>query len=323
MIKTIFFIIAILFVNALQGQQMSEKAKNKLYSQVDVSKITYLWDGHHYKIQNRKYESGIADKEGNLIIDVKYHDVYPSRASGWVILEDQKYWFVDSVGKRLNNEYYEDTKFFNNGVAIVKQAGKYGMIDTLGKTVVPLKYEEIQVAHRFKDLKIVKLNGLFGVINSKNKTIIPFEYLSISDFVNELFCVNKNGKWGYIDEQNHVVISIKYDEAEQFSMFGAQLAAVKYEDQYGFINLDGKEVVPSEYEDVGSFSNDFEKDLIEKKSSFLAPVKKNGKWGYINESNQLIIPYQYKNADAFFENKAYVETDNDSFYIDVLGEKIE
>ena len=57
--------------------------------------------------------------------------------------------------------------------------------------------------------------------------------------------------------------------------------------KWGFVNLEGKIIIPPVYDEVKVFS------------CGLAAVCKNGKWGYINEKNETVIPCQYVCVSQF------------------------
>ena len=78
------------------------------------------------------------------------------------------------------------------------------------------------------------------------------DYDNYDDFANGLAMVTKAGKKGYVNQEGKVVIPLVYEEAMQFS---EGMAAVKKGSRWGFIDSTGKEVVPCEYSDANSFSN--------------------------------------------------------------------
>ncbi len=78
--------------------------------------------------------------------------------------------------------------------------------------------------------------------------------------------------------------------------------------RWGFINKDGEEVIPFDYEEVKPFSEG------------LAVVKKNGKYGCINKENQVVIPFEYKNLGSFSEGLAIARKDKNFGFIDKNGE---
>lgn len=98
---------------------------------------------------------------------------------------------------------------------------------------------------------------------------------------------------------------VRYDSIGHFS--SANLALVRYQNRYGFINRDSVLVTPIQYEDVysiitdavpGSSYDEFIKahnlkwDWSWDKGQLMS-VSQNGKWGYINESGKEVIPVVY------------------------------
>ncbi|AOW08492.1 WG repeat-containing protein [Flavobacterium gilvum] len=96
--------------------------------------------------------------------------------------------------------------------------GLIGFIDSKGKEVVPMKYANIDSFGEYKDdwARVENEQGLIGFIDSKGKEIVPTKYLRVYPF----------GE----DKENWAKVMIK-DELEL----------------YGYINLDGKEIVKPIY----------------------------------------------------------------------------
>ncbi|MDR1120865.1 MAG: WG repeat-containing protein [Dysgonamonadaceae bacterium] len=61
---------------------------------------------------------------------------------------------------------------------------------------------------------------------------------------------NEDGKYGYIDDEGKEVVPFQYDDAWRFS---EGLASVELDGKYGFIDKTGKVVIPIIYEMVGNF----------------------------------------------------------------------
>lgn len=94
----------------------------------------------------------------------------------------------------------------------------------------------------------------------------------------EFSMVERGGKRGFINKDGKVVVPIIYDYVEDFS---EGYAAVGINGKYGFINRSGKLVIPLEYDNIRGFEGK------------LAPVAKQGKWGYIDKSGEEVIPLLY------------------------------
>lgn len=83
---------------------------------------------------------------------------------------------------------------------------------------------------------------------------------------------------------DEVVIALKYEEAD---VFYTELAKVRLNGKYGFIDKTGKEVIPLKYNYIGGFNDG------------LALVKSEGKCGFINSSGTEVIPITYDDAHEF------------------------
>jgi hypothetical protein len=69
---------------------------------------------------------------------------------------------------------------FNNGVCIIKKAGKFGLIDRTGKIVAAPKYSEmIAIA---PGLFRVMTGDKYGIVDTRDKAIVPIQYEEIGVF---------------------------------------------------------------------------------------------------------------------------------------------
>ena len=66
-------------------------------------------------------------------------------SNGVMLLEKNgTFGYMDYTGAWLNSPDYEDARYFMEGLAPCKKNGKWGMIDTAGRTVLPFVYDYIQ-----------------------------------------------------------------------------------------------------------------------------------------------------------------------------------
>ena len=106
-----------------------------------------------------------------------------------------------------------------------------------------------------------------------------------------------NGKWGFIDMEGKIVIPHIWDHVGNFV---EGLAKVKDSNgKCGFINKTGKIVVPCTWDGAGCFSMG------------VARVKdSNGKWGYIYKNGKIVIPCIWDDACDFKKGAAKVKDSN-------------
>lgn len=183
----------------------------------------------------------------------------------------------------------------------VKHNGKWGFIDTQGKTVVPFKYEATD--HFCRGIAPVQLSSKWGFINNEGQEIIPPRYEDYAVIHNEsdygfYWCgyiqVKHNKKWGYIDLKGNPVISFRYDEC---SGFIKKSAIVRIKNKKNVIDMSGNTVLPLWFDDILISGGH-----IEKWHLFI--IKQKGYYGVIHRSGKWVIPCIYESIfriNNFFE----------------------
>ena len=120
------------------------------------------------------------------------------------------------------------------------------------------------------------------------------------DFSENLAAVKKDGKWGYIDCDGNVIVKPMYSSANSFS---EGLAAVQNDGKWGYIDKTGKLVIPFTLESTYAFSEG------------LAVYSKGNYYGYINTAGETVIEAIYSEASSFQDGIACVKKDNRYGYI--------
>lgn len=115
------------------------------------------------------------------------------------------------------------------------------------------------------------------------------------DYTDNFACglakVKKNNQTGYVNNKGTEIVKLQYQDGLAFS---EGYAAVKKDDQWLFLDSTGKAITEPIFDDALSFSGG------------LAPVAKNGLYGYINMAGQLVIAFAFAftNAHNFTEGLA-------------------
>ena len=153
----------------------------------------------------------------------------------------EKKWWVEKKRNFVTGEVvipfkYDGAFDFSEGLAVVKQKGKYGLIDKVGEEILPIKYDD---AVSFSDGIAYAVSGFrrtYIYIREKGKFTIPerdFDYEQINNFFEGIASVKIGEKYGYINKSGKEIVPIKYDDASNFS---EGLAAVKLNGKWGFIS---------------------------------------------------------------------------------------
>lgn len=209
--------------------------------------------------------------------------------------------YIDKTGKLVIKPQFKEAREFQaNGLAVVRKGKYYGLINEQGNFMVEPKYESI---NGFSEGRAVVIdNSGFKVIDEKGKEVTNKAYDFISNYKNSraLFS-NNDGKgkypYGYLDLDGKEIIPGKYQEANDFSKDGK--ATVKEKDnEYNLINTIGQVLNKYNYPFVGAFSEGI--------MSFQREV--GGKFGFIDEKGNEIISPQYSSTGPFEEGRAVVNT---------------
>jgi len=139
------------------------------------------------------------------------------------------------------------------------------------------------------------------------EVLSSLKYDAVGYFSGGFIDVEQNGKFGFIDAEGREIVPPRYQKILGFS---EGMAGVKLADKWGFIDDAGKEVVPPKYDDVNSFSG------------YRAKVVQNGKVGFIDQTGAEVIPLKYDRAFSFHDGLAEVVVSDKHGFIDAAGDEV-
>lgn len=125
--------------------------------------------------------------------------------------------------------------------------------------------------------------------------------------VNIIESLSKNKPTSTVNEKVDPNWSKKYD---YFGGFSEGLGYVTLKGKKGFVDKNGRIVIPPKYDDMGFFTEG------------LAPVGINGKHGYINKKGNIVVPLIYDYTYQFKEGLGGVMLNSKSGFIDKNGNVI-
>ncbi|QSJ18213.1 WG repeat-containing protein [Nostoc sp. UHCC 0702] len=244
---------------------------------------------------------GYIDKNGNFSIQPQYARNQANQFSEGLarVCVVGTCGYINKTGEFAIKRQFTGAGNFSENLAPIKTNDKWGYINTNGTVVITPKFDE---AHQFSQkLALIKTNGKWGYIDTKGTVVIEPKFDNASHFSEGLAPIKINGKWGYIDTKGTVVIEAKFNDAKvdpyaQFRCdiaepaknlssanpggiichnlenrysFSEGLASVMIKDKWGYIDKEGKSVIPPQFTRVSKFSEG------------LAAVCNNEKCGYI------------------------------------------
>jgi hypothetical protein len=257
------------FINR-QGQVISDSYDevSELSNQVYVVKV------------NNKY--GALNHLGQPFIEPRYQKLGDFKNEFAYYIEDGKYGFISKSGYVYKADLDWISDFNESNIAIIKQNGSFGLINSSGNIILEPQYDLIlkaannnfvvvknslygfytgtgcfvaNIAYDFMKEKPDEFytNGsVFKLIRKNEQAIVDINgkphvdfgaYDEINFAHNNLIRAKKKNKYGYLDRKLNTAIPFRFQEARDFS---DSLAVVKLKDKFSLINTSGKEIFTTE-----------------------------------------------------------------------------
>lgn len=224
--------------------------------------------------------------------DVK---LYPASVK---TLEGVKWGYIDDAGNlRIKPQYDLAYDFQDNGLAVVEYNNLYGIIDGVGKYVVVPSFQSIS---QFSEGRAAAIsNDGFILIDENGNILTQKSYGYIGSFKNHrAMAAGNNDKgeyvYGYLDPNGKEIIPLQYEAANDFKENGALVKVG--ENNYALINSNGEVLKSYRYYYVGDIGN----KLMAYQSS------SDSKYGYIDIDGNVVISPRFTGAMPFEESRAIV-----------------
>lgn len=260
------------------GTMMKKILSLMLVTAVLLTLFTACGDGESVLADARQetFYYGFMDMDGNIVIEPAL-----------------EFTTSDYAHKELAGEYV----LFSDGLARVKADGKYGFIDTAGKSVIEPIYDD---ALTFQNGGAwVCENYRWGKIDTDGNYIVSPIYEDIQFTGDELVGFKLGNKWGYITQNGEVIVSARYDVISPFNEAG-----------YAFVNT-GLHI------QIGALMED--------------TTVEYGQWYTIDTAGNVVNElyyhtYQMGSAENRFSDGLLLitegTTDERFMYVDVLGSTV-
>ena len=202
---------------------------------------------------NNKY--GLVDKYGKEIIPPIYDniDMYYEDDDIICAFLDEKEVEIDAKGNVTPVPVGEDIKYSEIFSENDDYRNGLGYRDENGTIIIPPIFDFIHNDYNYDDeVFLVGKNKKWALVTSENNFQIPeliFDFIK-RDEESNLYLARIKNKCGFIDKNNQVIIPIKYDyygiygSCRNWNEFHNGLAFVEEDGKWGYIDEQGKEILP-------------------------------------------------------------------------------
>lgn len=308
-----------LCTNAEEKPVFFNKEANKLFESFEevnpievtgiVLDVPYEKEVLKFK-ENEKY--GLIDYSGNIIAEAKYDDIesLPYKTEELRVKIENKYGVINSLGKEIiksEYDYIEGDKYYKEEanssgyiVGIKDENGyKYGYLNGSGKTILNIKYNNIERVLDIKsdDVYLIAYDNGRGAVIKNKKEITDYEYAKIEKVESEdLFWIKKVEKYGLLNLNGKTILNTEYEEVY---VEGINIFAKKDGDNYIF-DLEGNKLDKIDYSRKYETGNE----------NYFVTVDNNGLYGIVNKNNNKIIENNYVYLEYIFKDYFIVSNED-------------
>jgi WG containing repeat len=255
--------------NYLQGMDISVEASS-------LGASNYLDNLYKSDLVCEEAKWGFIDEQGQQVIPFQYDYVSDFHQNSATVYKNNKWGLIDDNNHLLLATKFETMNFLPNSdqnlYQITRTAQKMGAIDTLGKLIVPITYEQVRAKNGFL---AVQKQHLWGFINEKGQKICEEQFNNVRDFHENRAAVFERSRWGFIDQNGQLVIKANFANVGDFSQ---NLAWVRLKNnQMGYIDNTGQIIFQSNFTALTNFVD-----------SVATARDKNMFWGIINQRGEWV-----------------------------------
>lgn len=157
--------------------------------------------------------------------------------------------------RKKNREADNDDKSFiySTYTKFTLEGEKKGLLNGNKDTLTKAKFDEIY-NEKQKGYFPVAINGKVGLIDTMGNQLIECLYDEVDNISNNRVFVKKNNKWALSNFSNKLLTNFIYDEVENFI---DGVSRVSINKKIGFINSNGVQIIPCQFNNATSFGNGF------------------------------------------------------------------
>ena len=257
-------------------------------------------------VVNSEDKFGYIDSSGRVRIDFEWDAAFSFDSEGLaLVLRDNKSAYIDLSGEEVVPLRTGYLGFFNEfGLAQVMKNRHYSFVNREGEFLTDLTWDSLGIQWTRADyleadaVSVVRRGADWGLMDSEGKLVMPLQELGVMGFGPQGISPATDGRdWKLINSVGEIVATVEPGPTfiEPFAANGLAKGARSLEPvtnsnsrSFGWINLEGKVVIPLEYEAALDFDE-----------FGTAAVKKDGKWGWIDGQGKEVLPFKWDGADYF------------------------
>ena len=331
--KKILYVIIAIIVAILIISLTIFFLNNKKIVQDEIIAIS---DYQYFVLYNSSENVGVIDRDGNIVIEPKYSDIYiPNPLKPvFICFDGEESSVINLEGEKIFQEYTEVSALITSESSLLeleksvlryKKDDLYGLISLDGEVITEPIYEEISSLTNRPGRILVKKDDLYGVLDSKGNIVVPISYYSI---IGDEYCDEDDGytdtgyivsnktsngiMYGYYNAKGRKVLDTKYESISRVLEYNDDdVYLIAMSNGKKGVLKNGRKIIDLNYQDV-----------IYSRLSEIFIVNKNGKYGFFEKNGREILEPKYESYQIAGDYISVTEEGNKLLY-DINGNYID
>ena len=193
---------------------------------------------------------GIIDTSGRSVVNFEYETLenFDNGIARFGI--DRKVGMINDSGKVIVEPVYDEIGVVSDNLAVVVKNRKVGYVGSDGSIRIPTRYQyttsTIAKGSFRNGYAIVKLNGRFGLIDTAGKVVLRIQYEDMMQVTDSIVPIKKRGKWAlYNLVSRKLVTTYVYDAIKSINQ---DRFIGKYKGKWTVTKFDGSRTLNAEYD---------------------------------------------------------------------------
>ncbi len=248
---------------------------------------------------------GIINNENKELVPAIYDEIEQDDQTGLTkVYKANKQSLLDAELKLLPAGPFDRIDYFtNNDIAVAGIDGQATLINSSGAILLqPIKGIITQYGEHFFEIRYD--SGKIDIVDKNMKSILPAGTSAHGYIGNILLLITADKKMGAAHAAGYTLLQPIHDEVFFGNTDGEdnRLFQVRKGSKWGIVDLEGKQVIPYQFDKINLFSNG------------IAPAILNGKAGVITDKNKVIVPFIYDQTAYDYNELDLLEVKKDGLY---------
>ncbi len=184
----------------------------------DTLQTVELYEPNLLKVQTDAGNYGIANTDGNMILQPVYDGIHHIGYNYWQAYryndtaDKVQYTLIAPDGRQLTTRVYDEIVAAKNEYMdtivpafMVAKDGYWGLLDAKGEVLLPCNYKTILQVYRNKAVVARNKNGKYGLLSIQGKELVPFRYGDVFLFQDGRVSFEAEGKWIVADSNGNIL----------------------------------------------------------------------------------------------------------------------